>query len=84
MQSHLVLSTLVDKDFPETFKPFMQANGIRHCHITMAGTKKEAIPINTMQSILEVIHDKQNHPVLIHCNQGRVCYCPTCTVLPVW
>lgn len=64
--------TLVDKEFPETFLPFMQANGIQHRHITMAGTKKEAIPVETMASILEVVHDKRNHPLLIHCNQGRV------------
>lgn len=64
--------TLVDKDFPETFLPFMQANGIQHCHITMQGTKKETIPISTMASILQVVHDKRNHPLLIHCNQGRV------------
>lgn len=64
--------TLVDKEFPETFLPFMQANGIQHRQITMAGTKKEAIPVETMSSILEVVHDKRNHPLLIHCNQGRV------------
>ncbi|KUI73855.1 Tyrosine-protein phosphatase SIW14 [Cytospora mali] len=63
--------TLVDKEFPETFHPFMQANGIQHRHITMQGTKKEAIPVSTMASILQVVHDKRNHPVLIHCNQGR-------------
>jgi tyrosine-protein phosphatase SIW14 len=68
--------TLVDKEFPETFLPFMQANGIQHRHITMAGTKKEAIPVETMASILEVVHDKRNHPLLIHCNQGRVSHFP--------
>lgn len=58
---------------PETFIPFMQANGICHRHILMEGTKKQTIPIKTMVSILEVIHNKENHPVLIHCNQGKVC-----------
>lgn len=57
---------------PEAFTPFMQANGIRHRHILLEGTKKQTIPIKTMVSILEVIHDKQNHPVLLHCNQGKV------------
>ncbi|KAF3765514.1 hypothetical protein M406DRAFT_321977 [Cryphonectria parasitica EP155] len=63
--------TLVDKEFPETFLPFMKTNNIKHCHITMEGTKKQTIPVQTMSAILEVIHDKRNHPVLIHCNQGR-------------
>lgn len=52
----------------------MAANGIQHRHITMEGTKKQAIPVQTMSAILQVIHDKRNHPLLIHCNQGRVCY----------
>ncbi|PSR97327.1 tyrosine phosphatase family-domain-containing protein [Coniella lustricola] len=63
--------TLVDKAFPETFLPFMETNGIKHCHIVMEGTKKQTIPVKTMSTILEVIHDKRNHPLLIHCNQGR-------------
>lgn len=66
-------STLVDKELPETFLPFMNANNIQHRHITMQGTKKETIPIQTMAAILEVVHNKRNHPLLIHCNHGRVC-----------
>lgn len=62
----------MDKDLPETFLPFMKANKIQHRHITMQGTKKETIPIQTMAAILEVVHDKRNHPLLIHCNHGRV------------
>jgi tyrosine-protein phosphatase SIW14 len=50
----------------------MKANNIQHRHITMQGTKKETIPIQTMSAILEVVHDKRNHPLLIHCNHGRV------------
>ncbi|KAG8164252.1 hypothetical protein KVR01_006170 [Diaporthe batatas] len=63
--------TLVDKELPETFVPFMKANNIQHRHITMQGTKKETIPIQTMAAILDVVHDKRNHPLLIHCNHGR-------------
>ncbi|KAJ0124708.1 tyrosine phosphatase [Diaporthe amygdali] len=63
--------TLVDKELPETFLPFMKANSIQHRHITMQGTKKETIPIQTMSAILQVVHDKRNHPLLIHCNHGR-------------
>lgn len=50
----------------------MKANNIQHRHITMQGTKKETIPIQTMAAILDVVHDKRNHPLLIHCNHGRV------------
>ncbi|CAN8104189.1 unnamed protein product [Discula destructiva] len=63
--------TLVDKDIPDTFVPFMKASNIQHRHIVMEGTKKQTIAISTMSSILELIHDKRNQPVLIHCNQGK-------------
>lgn len=64
--------TLVDKDIPQTFIPFMQANSIQHHKIALQGTKKETVPVSTMAAILQVVHDERNHPMLIHCNQGRV------------
>lgn len=66
-------STLVDKDYPEGYQTFMQSNGINHVVIKMEGTKKVDIPQSVMNSILEVVMDRQNHPLLLHCNQGRVC-----------
>ena len=73
------LSTLVDKDYPEGYQTFMQSNGINHVVIKMEGTKKVEIPQSVMNSILEVVMDRQNHPLLLHCNQGRVSHilCPT-------
>lgn len=38
----------------------------------MQGTKKQAIPIKTMKSILRLVLDRRNHPLLIHCNHGKV------------
>ena len=40
----------------------------------MVGTKKEAIPLWTMQAILGLILDERNYPLLIHCNHGRVSF----------
>lgn len=65
-------STLVDKDYPEGYQMFMQSNGINHVVIKMDGTKKVEIPRSVMNSILDVVLDRQNHPLLLHCNQGRV------------
>lgn len=63
--------TLVEKEPPEGFKSFLQDNGIQHHMIAMKGTKKEAIAMETMQSILNVVLDPKNHPLLIHCNHGK-------------
>ena len=50
----------------------MRAKGIRHCIIEMQGTKKVEISEAVMNSIMEVVLDKENHPLLIHCNHGKV------------
>ncbi|KAK4242186.1 tyrosine phosphatase family-domain-containing protein [Achaetomium macrosporum] len=63
--------TLVRKDFPEGYDAFLQKNGIRHCVFDMKGTKKEDIPLQTMKSILRLVLDRRNHPLLVHCNHGK-------------
>ncbi|KAK3898563.1 putative tyrosine-protein phosphatase [Staphylotrichum tortipilum] len=63
--------TLVQKDFPDDYHGFINGNGINHAVFDMKGTKKEEIPVSTMQSILRVVLDRQNHPLLIHCNHGK-------------
>lgn len=67
-----VFSTLVQKDFPAEYQPFLKENGIKHHVFDMAGTKKEAIPIQTMNTIIRLVLNSRNHPLLIHCNHGRV------------
>lgn len=63
--------TLVDKEFPEGYQTFMQSTGINHVLVKMEGTKKVDIPEHTMKTILDVVLDERNHPLLVHCNQGR-------------
>ena len=62
----------MQKDFPQGYGTFLHKNGIKHAVFDMKGTKKEAIPIATMKSILRVVLDRRNHPLLIHCNHGKV------------
>jgi len=64
--------TLVQKDgVDEPYTAFMSGNGIRHHVFNMKGTKKEAIPIRTMKSILRLVLNREHHPLLIHCNHGK-------------
>ncbi|KAF7905038.1 uncharacterized protein EAF01_005559 [Botrytis porri] len=63
--------TLVKKDFPPEFLAFMEAHGIRHYVIEMQGTKKVDIPEHIMNQIMRISLDKENHPLLIHCNHGK-------------
>lgn len=66
------LSTLVQKDIPVGYTSFITSNNIRHHVFNMEGTKKAEIPIKTMKSILRLVLDQQTHPLLIHCNHGKV------------
>ena len=63
--------TLVQKDFPDGYGAFISKNAIKHHVFDMRGTKKEDIPVSTMNAILNLVMDEQNHPVLIHCNHGK-------------
>lgn len=40
--------------------------------IDMQGTKKVEIPEVMMHYIMKIVLDKENYPLLIHCNHGKV------------
>jgi tyrosine-protein phosphatase SIW14 len=52
----------------------MKENGIKHHQISMPGNKEPfvKIPPQAIKTALGVILDRRNHPVLIHCNKGKV------------
>ncbi|RFU25432.1 Protein-serine-threonine phosphatase/Protein-tyrosine-phosphatase/4-nitrophenylphosphatase, partial [Scytalidium lignicola] len=63
--------TLVKNDIPEDYKAFIESLGIKHFIIDMQGTKKEAISDSIMASIMELVLNPANHPILMHCNHGK-------------
>ncbi|ERS94946.1 hypothetical protein HMPREF1624_08657 [Sporothrix schenckii ATCC 58251] len=63
--------TLVDKNYTDEYRDFIDRNHITHHMFAMKGTKKEDIPLATMEAILNSVLDRRNYPLLIHCNQGR-------------
>jgi len=66
-----VLSLVKSDPVPGHLASFMQHHGIRHCAIDMQGTKKVKIPEAIMHSIMKVVLDQENYPILIHCNHGK-------------
>lgn len=62
----------MEKDFPAGYKTFLAENSIKHYVFNMEGTKKQSIPIQTMNAILRLVLNPRNHPLLLHCNHGRV------------
>jgi tyrosine-protein phosphatase SIW14 len=65
-------SSLVKKDFSPEFRAFIKDQGIHHVVIDMQGTKKVEISESIVRSVLEVALNEGNHPLLIHCNHGKV------------
>ncbi|KAI9170885.1 Tyrosine-protein phosphatase SIW14 [Paramyrothecium foliicola] len=64
--------TLVKKEEDDhDFDSFLTENGIRHVVFNIKGTKKEAIPPKMINSILGVILNRQNYPLMLHCNHGK-------------
>ncbi|KAF7552010.1 hypothetical protein G7Z17_g4601 [Cylindrodendrum hubeiense] len=64
--------TLVKKDDRDhELESFLSAQGIHQVVFNMKGTKKEAIPLTTMKSILSIVLNKENYPLMLHCNHGK-------------
>lgn len=59
------------EELDHNLESFVTSNGIHQVIFNMKGTKKEAIPIATMRSILELVLDRKNYPLLLHCNHGK-------------
>lgn len=66
--------TLVPEKVPEANVKWMQKQGIRHFQVHIPANK-DGIQIRqcSMTEALGVVLDKSNHPLLIHCNKGKVC-----------
>ncbi|KAA8907856.1 tyrosine phosphatase family-domain-containing protein [Sphaerosporella brunnea] len=66
--------TLVSEPYPEPNAQFILENGIVHYQIGMPGNKENCItpvPDEKITAALNIILDRRNHPLLIHCNKGK-------------
>ena len=64
--------TFVDK-VPAEYAQWIASQGITHHHI-LVNPNKEGIPTTdpaVVESVLSLMLDKANHPMLIHCNKGK-------------
>ncbi len=68
------LRTLVPEEYPPENVTFVEENGIQHFQIHISANKDPfvTIPPKDMAAALEILLDRRNHPLLIHCNKGKV------------
>ncbi|KAF2085867.1 protein-tyrosine phosphatase, partial [Saccharata proteae CBS 121410] len=64
--------TLVKETCPEPYVSFMTENGIQHFQVHIPANKGTVcMTTEQMTRALAVVLDRQNHPLLIHCNKGK-------------
>lgn len=64
--------TLVPEEIPEDYREFMKAAGIQHFQVHI-NANKGAVRVQScdINRALNIVLDRTNHPVLIHCNKGK-------------
>jgi tyrosine-protein phosphatase SIW14 len=69
-----VVRTLVQEDYPAENLAFLESAGIKFFQFPIPGNKEPfvVIPDTSVIGALETILDKRNHPILVHCNAGKV------------
>lgn len=65
--------TLVPEPLPFSYANFISSNGISHHHIPILANKDENkyTEAATVNKIMELLLDRENYPILIHCNKGK-------------
>jgi protein tyrosine phosphatase len=65
---------LVHEEYPEENRSFLESAGIQFFQFPIPGNKEPfvVIPDSSITGALITILDKRNHPILVHCNAGRV------------
>jgi hypothetical protein len=65
---------LVQEPYPSENLAFLESAGIQFFQFPIPGNKEPFVVIPDVAIIgaLETILDKRNHPILVHCNAGKV------------
>jgi tyrosine-protein phosphatase SIW14 len=65
---------LVQEPYPNENLSFLESAGIQFFQFPIPGNKEPFVVIPDVSIIgaLETILDKRNHPILVHCNAGKV------------
>lgn len=64
---------LIPEEYPSENIEFNEKSGIKFYQIGLSGNKEPFVKIkpHLVKQALEILNDKSNHPVLVHCNRGK-------------
>ncbi|KAL2867898.1 tyrosine phosphatase family protein [Aspergillus lucknowensis] len=65
--------TLVEEPYTQVHADFLKEGGITHHRIAFIANKDPAVrtPEPVVNHVMEILLNKANHPILIHCNKGK-------------
>lgn len=65
--------TLILEDYPQANSDFNKENGITLLRFGLEGNKEpfRSMPLDTTTEALKAVIDPRNHPIMIHCNEGK-------------
>jgi tyrosine-protein phosphatase SIW14 len=73
----------VPEEISPEYRDFMKSTGIQHFQVHL-NANKGGVRVQScdMNRALNIVLDRSNHPILIHCNKGKVCcyMCATSTL----
>ncbi|KAM0108063.1 tyrosine-protein phosphatase siw14 [Aspergillus fumigatus] len=63
----------IEGDYTQDHQVFLKENGIEHRRILILANKDPTIrtPDHVVNRVLEIMLNKTNHPLLLHCNKGK-------------
>ncbi|KAF3399963.1 putative tyrosine-protein phosphatase [Penicillium rolfsii] len=64
---------LVEEDYDSAVKHFLIENGVRSLCVVIVPNKAGSVKSNheTVDAVMTIIMDPENHPLVVHCNQGK-------------
>ncbi|KAJ3305865.1 hypothetical protein HDV03_000974 [Kappamyces sp. JEL0829] len=74
--SKLGLKTVIyiaDDDYSSANIGFFEKENIAVMHFRLVGNKEPHVEMDhgEMQKVLDIVLDRENHPILVHCNKGK-------------
>ncbi|RHZ57165.1 3'-5'-exodeoxyribonuclease [Aspergillus thermomutatus] len=68
-----MIVTFVEGEYTQDYQVFLKENGIEHRRILILANKDPMVrtPDDVVNRVLEIILNKANHPLLLHCNKGK-------------
>jgi tyrosine-protein phosphatase SIW14 len=80
--AHNTLSRFVEEGYASAVKVYLAENGVRSLCVPIVPNKEGSVKSahQTVDTVMEILMEPKNHPIVVHCNQGKVSFQLTSSV----